>query len=219
MASTASPPKPRRIPNNKCSLDPFVYRHWHIHKFYHVVFANNSTIQFSCLTNYHVVSGNLRWNCLSNGSWSGTEPMCEVDFMKDKLTLSVIICVISFILPMAWLGTDFYKFVKKRQRVRNTKFCPMTEMRKNEIVLGTQHHIARKMSASFLRLALTASNLNAESDKEGLISRFIPSSGYAESAPNSQEQQESQKKVNFKFRTKYKHFGPINQLSPLGSHH
>ncbi|GFS00851.1 hypothetical protein ElyMa_001081600 [Elysia marginata] len=70
------------VPKFQCRIEPLVYRTYHPKNFYHVEYFNNSTILFSCLTNYHLVSGNLRWDCLRNESWSGTEPLCEVDYLK-----------------------------------------------------------------------------------------------------------------------------------------
>ncbi|KAK3791708.1 hypothetical protein RRG08_012619 [Elysia crispata] len=134
-----------------CAIEPFVFKTYHVDNFYQVDHADQQVIQFSCLTNFHLVAGDLRWTCQHNGTWTGTEPLCAVDFLKDKWTLSGFIITVSLFLPMLWLGTDFYRFVKKRTRVRNTRYRygPICDIRKNEMLLGENHRIFRKVSTTY----------------------------------------------------------------------
>ncbi|KAK3787223.1 hypothetical protein RRG08_048862 [Elysia crispata] len=138
-------------PAAACAIEPFVFKTYHVDNFYRVDHADQQVIQFSCLTNFHLVAGDLRWTCQHNGTWSGTEPLCAVDFLKDKWTLSGFIITVSFFLPMLWLGTDFYRFVQKRTRVRKTRyrFGPICDIRKNEMLLGENHRIFRKVSTTY----------------------------------------------------------------------
>ncbi|RUS74480.1 hypothetical protein EGW08_017755, partial [Elysia chlorotica] len=151
-----------------CKFVPLVKRKYHTENFYMVDYADKTTIQFSCLTNFHLVSGDLRWTCLENGKWSGSEPLCAVDYLKDKWTLSGIIVLVSFFIPMLWLCTDFYCFVKKRTRVRNTRYTigPLSDMRKNEKLLGQIHATKRIMSYNFETGSISWTMLSSTEDDQ-----------------------------------------------------
>ncbi|KAK3792033.1 hypothetical protein RRG08_055300 [Elysia crispata] len=98
--------------------------------FYKARLSSRALVEFSCLTNFHHVSGDMEMTCLPNGTWVGQEPKCEVDFLKDKLSLSLIIITVSFLLPMLWLGADFYFWIKKRTKIRKVSMMPWSDVRK-----------------------------------------------------------------------------------------
>ncbi|KAK3803318.1 hypothetical protein RRG08_021516 [Elysia crispata] len=85
-------------------------------------YANGSLV-FKCLTNYHVVEGDLELRC-ENNVFVGVEPRCEVDYYMEKKRLSAMIILVSLLLPGIWLLLDFGRFVKLRKRQRYVAFKP-----------------------------------------------------------------------------------------------
>ncbi|KAK3741933.1 hypothetical protein RRG08_024682 [Elysia crispata] len=87
--------------------------------YFFVTYYDNFTMRYSCLTNYHLASGNLVRDCLPNGTWSGMAPKCEVDYYMEKSRLSLIIITVSLLVPCVLLFLDFMNFVRKRRVRRN----------------------------------------------------------------------------------------------------
>lgn len=104
--------------------------------YYTVAMPSRTVLQFSCLTNFHRVSGDMEMTCLPNGTWVGSEPKCAVDFLKDKFSLSLIIITWSFILPVIWLGLDFYFWTKKRRYLRRVHGTLLTDMHRLGVDTG-----------------------------------------------------------------------------------
>lgn len=81
-------------------------------------YYDNTTIKFSCIYNFHQVSGNMSMTCLGNGSWEGKPPYCDVDYFMEKKRLSMIIVGISLLIPCVLLAWDFHRYLRKRHSRR-----------------------------------------------------------------------------------------------------
>ncbi|KAK3803321.1 hypothetical protein RRG08_021519 [Elysia crispata] len=97
-------------------------------------YANGSLV-FKCLTNYHVVEGDLELRC-ENNVFVGVEPRCEVDYYMEKQRLSAMIVLISLLLPATWLLVDFFRFMRLRKRRRLVSFKPNFNRSRVQIWIG-----------------------------------------------------------------------------------
>ncbi|GFN79243.1 hypothetical protein PoB_000574900 [Plakobranchus ocellatus] len=104
-----------------CRVDIFLQPDKLWRHFYTVDVYNSRAVKFSCLHNYHLSSGDLTLTCLPNGSWSGMEPVCEVDYYKEKLRLSSAIILGSLLVPIFLLGLDFARFLRERAKSYSQK--------------------------------------------------------------------------------------------------
>ncbi|RUS72182.1 hypothetical protein EGW08_020058 [Elysia chlorotica] len=84
----------------------------------------NGSLVFTCLTNYHPVEGHLEMYC-ENNIFVGEELRCEVDYYIEKVRLSTMIALITFVIPAAWLLFDFYMFTQNRRKMRLITYKPI----------------------------------------------------------------------------------------------
>ncbi|CAL1528331.1 unnamed protein product [Lymnaea stagnalis] len=97
-----------------CPADVFRQR---LRRYYAVTIIDDEEAKFECLNNFHWVSGSRVSYC-ENGSWSGEEPLCEVDYFKERYRLSGFIIVFCLFVSFLFLGNDFSRYIKNRREVR-----------------------------------------------------------------------------------------------------
>ncbi|XP_055860879.1 uncharacterized protein LOC106058378 isoform X2 [Biomphalaria glabrata] len=102
------------VPTFACPREIFKNR---LTKFYTIKTQNETHVQFDCLLNFHLKSGSYLSRCV-NGTWSGEEPICEVDYYKDRIRLSSMIIILCLFVSLLFLGSDFCMFMKKRLEIR-----------------------------------------------------------------------------------------------------
>ncbi|KAH9492421.1 hypothetical protein Btru_051068 [Bulinus truncatus] len=102
------------IPGFVCPREIFKNR---LTKFYTIKMFNETHVKFDCLLNFHLKSGSYISSCI-NGTWTGEEPMCEVDYYKDRFILSSMIIFVCCLVCVIFLGSDFCLFMKKRLEIR-----------------------------------------------------------------------------------------------------
>ncbi|KAH9502974.1 hypothetical protein Btru_072509 [Bulinus truncatus] len=95
----------------KCFDNIFLKSHY---KNYEVNVINSSTVEIKCLHNFHLLSGDTYSHCLPNGQWIGQEPVCEVDYYKERFRLSSFIIFVTAAIVIFFLSIDFSCFLQRR---------------------------------------------------------------------------------------------------------
>ncbi|XP_055865237.1 uncharacterized protein LOC129922584 isoform X2 [Biomphalaria glabrata] len=83
--------------------------------YYEVTVLNQSTVELRCFLNFHQLSGNNFRHCLPNGRWSGEEPVCEVDYYKERFRLSLFITLVTMFIVICFLMVDFSRHLYRRR--------------------------------------------------------------------------------------------------------
>ncbi|GFR90620.1 hypothetical protein ElyMa_002572300 [Elysia marginata] len=132
-----------RASSTPCVGEDYVKTHKYLYRnFYSISYYDNSTVEFSCMYNYHRVSGDMVVTCLPNGTWYGTPPRCEVDYYKEKIRLSAIIFGVSLVIPCILLFLDFVHFVHKRHS-RRSIFVKLTVPGTSTRIIGLQSPVSK----------------------------------------------------------------------------
>ncbi|XP_055865234.1 uncharacterized protein LOC129922584 isoform X1 [Biomphalaria glabrata] len=113
--------------------------------YYEVTVLNQSTVELRCFLNFHQLSGNNFRHCLPNGRWSGEEPVCEVDYYKERFRLSLFITLVTMFIVICFLMVDFSRHLYRRVRVKENKRVSQSFYLKRRY----QHFLAPRRLANY----------------------------------------------------------------------
>ncbi|XP_055865166.1 uncharacterized protein LOC106076581 [Biomphalaria glabrata] len=89
-------------------------------KFYTYDCVDKNTIEFSCLNNFHYVSGNVTSSCINN-TWTSEEAIvCEVDYLMQSSILAPLIAGSTIFLCFIFLFIDLYLYRLDSIRIHNS---------------------------------------------------------------------------------------------------
>ncbi|XP_059140407.1 uncharacterized protein LOC131928400 [Physella acuta] len=141
------PPRHELTDSNNCPLDFFSLR---LKNYYEILVINETSVEMRCLKNYHHVTGSRFTSCMENGSWSGMEMICEVDYFKERHRLSIFIVFLSLMSSFVFLGSDFFFFMKKKLELKVEKRRLASFNRRRTMELGYHTRTTKKKDTSAL---------------------------------------------------------------------